>query len=911
MTKIQLLLSTFFFYGMAFGQNIGTVTGIISDKDFNDQPLAYASVAIKGTSNGIMTDDNGLYQIKISEGNHTLVISYMGYQTIELPIEIKANETLKVNQSLHSDGEKIEDVVIQLSNNKQRESALLVEQQKAIGLQTNIGAQELSRKGVSDVATAVTKQAGISKQEGSGTVFVRGLGDRYNATSLNGLPIPSNDPEKKNIDLSIFNTDIVEYISIEKVYQSKMSGDFAGGNIDIISKDFKGNQLFEIQIGASANSNAIGESQFYLQDGPSVTGFSNQNIPNNPLNSYGFENSLTPQKTVPFSGSFGIKFGKSFNVGAQGRLKIFATASTENGYQFREGINQSVNAQGSRLKSFQQQKYSYQTNTTGMFSAGYDINSNHQLKYNFLMVNSSNQTMDNYRGFLRDIAENDNGFIRRGTYQETRLMVHQLLGKHQLSDRLELNWATSFNTVKSDMPDRTQNTLWFNESKGGYVFAINSTTDNHRYYQSLKEDELAANLALKYALSKNEADDTQSNVTFGYQFRQKERDFQATQFNFRIAGASSGTIINPERIDDFLNQQNFSEGKFDIETFSGNLEPQVYNGSQNIHAAFATFEHDFSKKWSASIGLRVENIEQVVSWKTQLDLVGNENVLKNEAILPHVILKYAINDKQNLRFAASKTYTLPQFKERAYFVYEDVTEVKVGNPDLYASDDYNVDVKWEMFPKTNEIVSFTLFGKLIQNPINEVTLASSTNDISYINTGDQGYVVGAEVELRKKIYQIGSDDRDQISFGFNASYMKTSQDLDSQKVRNETNYNINLTDSKAGFTGASDFLANADISWSQNFKNDSSIMATLAYAYFSNRLYALGTEMKGNLVDQSVGSLDFILKTKLNKQLGLNFSVRNLLDPRYDRVQENSGADVTVLSYKKGLGFGVGLQYSF
>jgi outer membrane receptor for ferrienterochelin and colicin len=99
-------------------------------------------------------------------------------------------------------------------------------------------AQELARKGVSDVATAVTKTSGITKQEGSGNIFVRGLGDRYNSTTMNGLPIPSNDPEKKNLNLEIFSTDIVEYISIDK--GGSIYGDFAGGNVDIISKDYKG-----------------------------------------------------------------------------------------------------------------------------------------------------------------------------------------------------------------------------------------------------------------------------------------------------------------------------------------------------------------------------------------------------------------------------------------------------------------------------------------------------------------------------------------------------------------------------------------------------------------------------------------------------------------------------------------------
>jgi outer membrane receptor protein involved in Fe transport len=125
-----------------------------------------------------------------------------------------------------------------------------------------------------------------------------------------------------------------------------------------------------------------------------------------------------------------------------------------------------------------------------------------------------------------------------------------------------------------------------------------------------------------------------------------------------------------------------------------------------------------------------------------------EDQLQN-GILPSLVMKYELNSKQNLRLGLSKTYTLRNLKRA--FIYEEVLQVKVGNKDLYASDDYNLDLKWEMFPKSDELISVTAFGKYILNPMNEVTISSSSNDISYINTGDYGYVAGAEVEYRKQL----------------------------------------------------------------------------------------------------------------------------------------------------------------
>src|SRR5690554_7040575 len=137
----------------------------------------------------------------------------------------------------------------------------------------SIGAQELSRKGVGDVASAVTKISGISRQEGSSHVFIRGLGDRYNATTLNGLPIPSNNPEEKNISLDLFSTDLVEYIAVDKVYNNEIYGDFAGGNVNIASKDFTGDPFLQLSVGGGANEQALGASSFQLKSGPGFWGY--------------------------------------------------------------------------------------------------------------------------------------------------------------------------------------------------------------------------------------------------------------------------------------------------------------------------------------------------------------------------------------------------------------------------------------------------------------------------------------------------------------------------------------------------------------------------------------------------------------------------------------------------------------
>src|SRR5690554_837512 len=218
-----------------------------------------------------------------------------------------------------------------------------------------------------------------------------------------------------------------------------------------------------------------------------------------------------------------------------------------------------------------------------------------------------------------------------------------------------------------------------------------------------------------------------------------------------------------------------------------------------------------------------------------------------------------------------------------------------------------------MFPMNDEVVSFTAFGKYIQDPINEITMASSTNDITWVNIGDKGYVYGAEFEIKKRLASFGGEYESKLTAGLNVSYMKTDQKIDREKIQRETNglINTNFTDERSSFTGASDLLINADVSYTKEWSDDRGMTATLAYAHYSDRLYALGVEQKGNLVDKGMGTLDLILKSKWNKSIGLDFSARNILNPEFKRVQQNATGAIDAINYKRGIFLSLGATYTF
>ncbi|WP_262249814.1 TonB-dependent receptor [Parapedobacter soli] len=883
----------------------GVVKGSIRDAATNEHVVG-ASVSLVGTTHGTISDQHGAFFLTgISAGQYTLQVSYVGYTTIRVDeVVVKDGAETILDIHLEESGEMMDEVVVTTTRRRGSDIALLAEQKKASLVVQRIGAQELSRVGVSDAASAVAKMSGISKEDGSTQVYIRGLGDRYVTTSFNGLPLPSNDPELKNIALDLFSTDIIEFVAVDKLYNSKMFGDFGGGNIDIYSKNYSGNGMFEVSVSSTLNSNAVSRADnFLLLPGGSKWGFDEYTIPQNPLGGFNFTNSANPVSRSPYPADVRLVGGKSFNVSNEGRLNFFATASFGNGFEYRQGINRDVSAQGARIRWADQERFGYKTNTTGLLNVGYVLNPKHKVSYNFLFVNSSNQWNDNYNGYFRDITEGGTGLRRLGSYAQNRLFVNQLLGVHQLSDRIDVDWGVSANHVAYAMPDRVQNTLRFIDGQG-YVNAQSTDTDNNRFNQRLGENEFAVNLNGSYKLGN--ADAPEGILRVGYQGRIKKRDFESIQFNFEVNDRMS--IVDPNNLDAFYNQENYERDLFSIGAFFGE-SPQTYSGDQQTHAGFVSLEYDLTDRLTSVVGARYEYIRQDVEWVTHFD-PGNSNALTKTPFMPSLNLKYELSEKQNLRLGASKTYTLPQFKERAPFVYDDGTVPRRGNPHLYPSDNYNLDLKWELFPSSSELVSLSTFGKYIQNPISEINVAATANDISYVNIGKAGTVVGVELELKKDVIRWDRD-RNLFSVGLNVAYMNTDQKIDIDKVRGETAFDVRPTHTRSSFAGASDLLVNADLTYSKRWQQDGNVMATVAYSYFSDKIYALGNEQKGNLVDRGVGTLDFIVRSKINRRVGVDLLVRNILDPEYRRVQENASGHVPVFTYQKGRFFTLGLNYRF
>jgi len=930
----------------AVGQTTGSIVGLLTDKEFNNEPLAFANVIIKGQNTGTTSDFDGLYALEdLPVGTYTIIYSFVGYETVEIDnITVEQDKVTTVNVPMGASAATLEEVVITTTVRKESEVALLLQQKNAVTQKTAIGAQELSRKGVGDAATAVSKVTGISKQEGSGTVFVRGLGDRYNVTTFNGLPLPSDDPARKNINLGIFNTNIVENIGIDKTFNPNQYADFAGANINIDSKNSMSDGIISVSVNSGINTLTQSQDEFFRTDGPDNYGFYDINYPAFPLNNYNFETSWDRRSAeAPANLGLTLQGGDSFQLGDDTKLTVFGIGAHSNQFQYREGVSRGgVEVSGIPNADFDYVNYQYSTNTTLMGDVGIK-HKNLNLNYSGLFLNTSNeQQLENYGVIDKDDdASQGGGFIQRGVFTRTDLIINQLHADFEINERIEIRASGSYSFLQSAEPNRRQVTLVpqdLDEPDGPKSFEfVSAASSNHRFYADLYEEEIASAFETSIKLFKNTEDEFDGKLDLGFSSRNKEVDFSATQFNFRIlrgAGIVQPIVENIYDVDAYFNQDNLNAGLFRIETFRGSadvtnaLDPQTYGGTQSILAGYANFTYSLNPQLTMVVGLRGEQINQDIAWSTSLDPDGDSNSLDVFQLLPALSMKYSLSDDQNLKFAASKTYTLPQYKERAPFLFQEVNQDYFGNPFLTASTNYNFDAKWELFPSDSELLSVGFFGKLIQNPINTVTIQSAANDISWANTGDQATALGLELESRKVLMSRESEyadftNKQKLTAGINLAYMKTKQTLSGDKVFQESGLSFDPTYSSTGITGASDLVANADISFYKDFNEHRSILLTLAGNYFSDRIFALGNFGKGNIVEKGVPTLDFVARAQFTKQLSVGISAKNLLNPSIERFQEAVDGDVnpirdriqetatTVLSFKRGYDLKISLNYIF
>ena len=239
------------FYSSILLSQSGRITGLVMDGEY-DEPMAFANVIVKGATIGTTTDFDGKYSLDLQPGEYTLTFSFVGYQTIEVSeVLIKSDEVEQVDVTLSTN--TLDEIIITTTVRKNTESAVLDIQKKSAVMLDGLSSQGIKKAGASNIASAVKSVPGVSVQGGK-YVYVRGLGDRYTKSILNGVDIPGLDPDRNTIQMDIFPTNILENIIVIKSAAAEYPADFTGGVVDIVTRDFPTKKETSFSIGSGYNS---------------------------------------------------------------------------------------------------------------------------------------------------------------------------------------------------------------------------------------------------------------------------------------------------------------------------------------------------------------------------------------------------------------------------------------------------------------------------------------------------------------------------------------------------------------------------------------------------------------------------------------------------------------------------------
>lgn len=931
--KLKFSLIALFILTLGFAQNKGTITGTITDKDMDNETLPFASVVVKGTNVTANADETGNYSLSVNEGTHTLVFGFLGYHTTEVQVSVKAGETKIVNQALASTSVQLQDVVIEKTVNREKESALLQEQKKAVEIKQSIGAQELSRKGISDVEEGLTKITGITKV-GSRGLFVRGLEDRYNSLLVNDLAVPSNNPFQKVIPLDLFPTDIVGVVDVYKTFTPNIYGDFAGGTFNIATS--KGtNAITKLSVGVGyVTNNSL--SDFKLSDdATSGTGFfgltgKDRQLPSI-FGSTPSNRTLTPQESKdafksgynthsgksPLNSSIGILHSERIDLQNNARFTYLLSLNFDNAYVIRKGVDRTFVGTDSQILSgndFVTTQYNYKTNTSALVGLNYK-NDRFEIASTTFYLRTTEGIIQDQLGVSENLVNNKNYNIRTNQLNQSDYLTSQLNAKYYLDENKDqfIRGGASFSKTSYQQPDRK----FFGGTLQGDNIITNAGGNNFlRQYFDVDGNMFFSGLAeyTKKFGPENDGGNKRHQFTVGY-----NGYFNKTETSYRFVSTESGGIFTAP-IDNVDSEfyKGIESGAYHFRESSNAQYQSKLEDAAN--AGYASVLLHFGEKWEINGGLRVEQAGRHIKYRENNFFDAEFLPIDKEKtyVLPSATVKYALTENANLRFAAGQTYTKPVVMEVLPITYinPDGTSIS-GNPYLVNSDNFNVDLKYEYFPTNTETFSIGVFGKQINNAIERTFQPNAGGPITtFLNTGD-ATLYGLELDFILDLARITDNFKD-LSLGFNTSLMATNVEVSDTFINsNGTPSGSIETHRDRDLQGASKWLINSDLKYQFGFSETWTNNISLVYGVFGKRIYSVGTNHIDHIYELPVSKLDLVWGSKINEHFDVKLSADNILNPkvRYEIGDENTvdfaPASRMYKDYKRGVGFSMTLNYTF
>lgn len=858
--------------------------------------------------------------------------------------------TSYAEESSAEEANAIEEVVVKASRLKGTATAVMEERKNQAFVADILGAEQISRTGDSDAAAALRRVTGLTLVDGK-FIYVRGLGERYSSTQLNGASVPSPDPTRTVIPLDLFPSSIIESLSVQKSYSPSMPAHFGGGNVDIRLKSIPSDFVFNIRGNLGGNTNNFDDGLTYQggdndwrgsDDGTraapdslmklwkSYTPLSGLSQDENRVIASELNRDYDPEKTSigPDTG-LDVALGDSFDSdNGKYRWGYLSSLSYDNEWQVSEkyegqDFRQNTDDTFSLVRGFDQvNRTEHSVRWSGMFNIGLDYDQNHHIDYSLIALRDTQDAIEDKLGNTNNVLLSDGLRVRDSevSYEEREMIVNQLRGVHNFPSlwNIGLDWKYSDARSSRYAPGNIETRyILSDENEDGEFDLINesslrkSTTSTRYSFQDLEDsvENYGYNFSLPLYFSQLEVE-----LKTGADFVTKSRDSFGRRLDVNTLAFDdidlSGYQLNNILTDDVILNHPLKSNQMIIRDTS--VDGDEYYSAQMIDAYY--FEADFfiDNKWRVSGGLRWEDFRQVVApldpATGQFDLPENlEDVsYKEDELFSALALTYIVDEEVQYRFSYGETTVRPDIREVAPTTYLDpLTGDPVrGTPGLESTDIKNYDLRWEWYLPTGENLSVGLFYKDMINPIESVQSPGQDGPpLIVMANADDGEVFGIEVDFMKDFAFLGGIGNDFFLSG-NVTLSDSEINFDTQRVVEQTGVSAAITNPTRRLTGHSQYVINLNLGYDAPNGNHS---VTVAYNVFGERIIIPGIEGQDDRYEQPFHSLDMVYTYYPTYSSTLQFKVQNLLN----QDKEIEFTDTLYRSETKGIAFDVSLKWDF
>ncbi|MBS1492847.1 MAG: TonB-dependent receptor [Bacteroidetes bacterium] len=891
----------------------------------NSQPLIGAIVKVTEDKSGAETDLDGSYTVQLSKaGTYTVEFSYVGYKTYSVKgVVVKKGEVTKLDATMNAEGVSTEEIVVEATTSMANENTLLQQQKNSNKISDGISEQQIKRAPDAAASDVLKRVIGVSIVKDK-FVYVRGTSDRYNNTTLNGVLIPSTEPDKKAFSFDIFPSNLIENIIISKSFTADQPGNYTGGLVQITTKEFPESFTYGFNVNSSITSQTTGKDFYNYDAGQSkflffnmgsddggrsipssfpVQTMSRQNFTPDELQSFGrsLRNNWTQNTTsAPLNAGFQFSIGNNMKF-LNNPLGYLAAFTYKNSFSNKTIDKDDYNTDNTTLSSYGGRSSEYTVLDGGILNLNYKLGTNHKISSKNTYSQSSENQTEYYSGLY--IPENVERHLYTTAFTERYLFSSQLIGSHYLHDlgRLEFNWTASYSESKRNQPDIKTMTYQRDIGTTDDFFApiltnVPSSPAGGRFFSKLYD--IARGINLDFELPIKIGKSIDSRLKFGTLANGTTRFFNARNFAPALSSGAS-FLLNYEGIDTIFKAENISPTGYYYSELT--RESDNYSATENLYAGYLMYELPL-KKLRIITGLRFESDQQnlfTLGRISQPISVSN----KNNDFLPSINLSYSINETTNLRASATQTVSRPELREIAPFSYTDFVSgiTTVGNStDLDRSLNQNYDLRLEMFPQAGEIMAVSLFYKHMNSPIEEVFLSTSTNRIkTFQNATDGARNYGVEFEVRKNLGFIHKL-LNYVSMNVNLSLIDSKVNL--------AGLGSTATSQERTLQGQSPYTVNVGLFY-DNYDLGTSV--NLMYNKFGDRIAEVGLNGFNDIKEKGKDLVDLTVTQRLFKKFELKLAFKDLLNKDDLLIQRVNDEDKVVKRVNSGNSQSLTLSYKF